>query len=420
MVSKFEKLKADVIGMYARNRQQGHAAWAKTDYDFVCPSAVTYPFQWFWDSCFHAVALTHFDIERAKSELRGLVANVHEDGLLSHVTFWQRERYEEMLSTYAIAYRSPYLSDCIQPPVIAEVTEMVVERGGGVAFAREMVPALCRYYDFLDRTRDPDRDGLIAILQADESGLDHSPKYDAYRGMKNGADPAEHDAMWHRAADAYKAVGRVPEKMFALDVFVVEEVLVNAIYAESLGALGRLCKLVGDEVGAAEYKRRAMKTTDALVQKCFDPDAGLFYDLAGLKEAPQRVSTVSCLIPLVLTELPGSVVDRVARHIEDPKGYAAKYPVPSVAISEPTYSAGAIFKLVWRGPTWINTNWYVARGLRRHGLTNLAAKVEASSVALVEKGEYREYYNPETGEGYGAPDFSWSALALDLAHAGGL
>jgi neutral trehalase len=419
-MSKFEKLKVDVTGMYARNRQQGHAAWAKLDYDFVCPSAVTYPFQWFWDSCFHAVALTHIDIERAKSELRGLVANIHPDGLLSHVTFWQRERYEEMLSTYAIAYRSPYLSDCIQPPVIAEAAEIVVERGAGVAFAKEIVPALRRYYDFLDRERDPDRDGLIAILQADESGLDHSPKYDRYRGMKNGADPAEHDAMWHKAANAYKTVNRDTKKMFELDVFVVEEVLVNSIYAESLHALSRLLKLTGDDAGAAEYGRRAMKTSDALVEKCFDPDAGLFFDLAGNREEMQRVSTVSSLLPLILTELPGAIVDRVARHIDDPKGYAAKYPVPSVAIGEPTYSAGAIQKLVWRGPTWINTNWYVARGLRRHGLTNLAQKVEASSVALVEGGEYREYYNPETGEGHGAPDFSWSALALDLAHAGGL
>ena len=29
----------------------------------------TYPFQWFWDSCFHAVALSHFDAERARSEV---------------------------------------------------------------------------------------------------------------------------------------------------------------------------------------------------------------------------------------------------------------------------------------------------------------------------------------------------------------
>ena len=80
----------------------------------------TYPFQWFWDSCFHAVALSHVDAERARIEMRSLLANAQLDGFVAHVTFWQRERYEDMLSTYAIAYRTPYLSDCMQPPLLAE------------------------------------------------------------------------------------------------------------------------------------------------------------------------------------------------------------------------------------------------------------------------------------------------------------
>src|SRR5687768_9060557 len=111
--------------MYRRNRQQGQAPWCGRDYDFVCPSTGTYPFQWFWDSCFHAIVLSHIDVERAKSEITSLLANQHPDGMVSHVTFWQRERYEEMLSTYAIAYRTPHLSDCMQPPLLAEAVHTV-------------------------------------------------------------------------------------------------------------------------------------------------------------------------------------------------------------------------------------------------------------------------------------------------------
>src|SRR5262245_14282245 len=184
-----------VRALYDRNRQQGTAAWCGLDYDFVCPSTGTYPFQWFWDSCFHTVALAHFDVARARSEIRSLLANAQPDGFVAHVTFWQRERYEEMLRTYSIAYRTPYLSDCIQPPVLAEAVSAAAEGPGGDAFVAELLPKVVAYYEWLDRVRDPDQDGLIATLQPDESGLDHTPKYDAYLGVER-VDLADFTAAW--------------------------------------------------------------------------------------------------------------------------------------------------------------------------------------------------------------------------------
>ena len=117
------RMKEAVAALYQRNRQRGLAPWCGHEYDFVCPSTGTYPFQWFWDSSFHTVVLSHLDVGRARSEVRSLLRNQQPDGFVAHVTFWQREAYEEMLKTYSIAYRTPYLSDCIQPPVLAEAVE---------------------------------------------------------------------------------------------------------------------------------------------------------------------------------------------------------------------------------------------------------------------------------------------------------
>ena len=58
MGERYEKMKLAVRALYDRNRQRGTAPWCGLEYDFVCPSTGTYPFQWFWDSCFHAVALS--------------------------------------------------------------------------------------------------------------------------------------------------------------------------------------------------------------------------------------------------------------------------------------------------------------------------------------------------------------------------
>ena len=56
------------------NLRQGVAEWNGQEYSFVCPSLTGYPFQWFWDSCFHAIALLHIDPEPAKAELRKLMS----------------------------------------------------------------------------------------------------------------------------------------------------------------------------------------------------------------------------------------------------------------------------------------------------------------------------------------------------------
>ena len=411
---RFERMKDAVGALYERNRQKGTAPWCGLDYDFVCPSTGTYPFQWLWDSCFHAVVLSHFDRERARSEIRSLLANAQPDGFIAHVTFWQREAYEPMLATYSIAYRTPYLSDCIQPPVLAEAVHAASLGEGGSAFLDEVLPPTRRFFDWLDRMRDPDRDGLIATLQPDESGLDHTPKYDAYLGI-TGTEAEQFTAAWQRVAGPYAEVGRDHARMFALDRFVMEDVLVNTIYGENQRVLAGLLRERGDSEGAAEMDRRADRTTAALVEKCWDAERGLFFDLAGPREEPQRVSTVSSLMPIALADLPRPMAEALVSHVEDPRQYAAPYPVPSVAMDEPSYrKARAEERLVWRGPTWINTNWYVARGLRRHGREDLARTIEDRSAALVERSGFREYYDPVTGEGFGAESFSWSALALDL------
>ena len=69
MTDRTEAMRERVRALYERNRQQGHAPWCGLDYDFICPSSGTYPFQWFWDSGFHAIVLTQTDVARAQSVL---------------------------------------------------------------------------------------------------------------------------------------------------------------------------------------------------------------------------------------------------------------------------------------------------------------------------------------------------------------
>jgi glycogen debranching enzyme len=210
------------------------------------------------------------------------------------------------------------------------------------------------------------------------------------------------------------------DKMFAADRFICEDVLVNTIYAENERALADLHEETGDPEGARVMRARAAKTTASLLDKCYDEKTGLFHDLAGLREEPLRVSTVTSLMPILLRDLPRKMVAALVKHLTDPGEYGAAFPVPSIALNEPLYmkpSEGRDAldsKLLWRGPSWINTNWYIARGLRRHGHVDLARTIEHRSTVLVERGGFREYYDPYTGEGFGAHHFSWTALVLNM------
>ena len=69
----------------------------------------------------------------------------------------------------------------------------------------------------------------------------------------------------------------------------------------------------------------------------------------------------------------------------------------------------------WRGPVWVNVNWFLVRGLERSGLVAEADVLRRMTLELVERSGFAEYYDPRTGEPLGSRSFSWSAaLTLDL------
>ena len=407
-------LKTVVTNIHIKNRQRGHATWSGHDFDFTCPSSVTYPFQWFWDSCFHAIALSHIDLAKAEAEIKSLLKNQHDDGFVSHVTFWQRDSFEEMVSTYAIAFRSKYLSDEMQPPLLAEAVQAVAQRGRGAEFINEVLPSVRRFYEWLHNVRNPFDDGLIRVVQPDETGLDHSPKWDELMNIQD----EEHDSWdrgWHSICDPYDKFNRDPKKMIALNHFVVADVMVNVIYIENLRVLAELCLQVKDEAGAAIYIARAAKARDSLEELCWDETDGLYYDVNGKENQKLRVNTFTSLMPLLLADLAPKKVEALMAHLLNPEEYWAEFPIPSTAMNHPTYRPETVGgNLVWRGPTWINSNWYLARGLMRHGRVDLARVIANQSILAMRKSGVREYYNPQNASGRGAPDFSWSTILLDL------
>ena len=393
------------------NLRRGTAEWNGQEYSFVVPSLTGYPFQWFWDSCFHAIALIHIDLNQAKAELDTLMSAALTNGFIPHIIFWESEKRDYFLSRNLVATINPNFSSTIQPPILAYAVERVYHATGDEAFLQRSLPVLVKYYRWLKENRDPDGDGLLAIIQPEEAGTDCSPKYDEILGLTDLSNKGFIEAL-NKIYSSYELIRSDETGMLNADVFHVEDVLVNSIYALGLQSLARL---LGNSIESLEFRDDASKTMESLVNKCWDVDTEAFLDLNGLQEIPNRTVTISSLMPIILPDLSPDIVKRlVEKWIISEDHFWLPYPLPSVPASNSKFIPGDPHGFIWRGPSWINTNWFITKGLKLHGYHELADDISAKSLACIQKSGFREYYNPYTGEGLGAKNFGWSTLILDM------
>ena len=393
------------------NLRRGTAEWNGQEYSFVVPSLTGYPFQWFWDSCFHAIALIHIDLNQAKAELDTLMSAALTNGFIPHIIFWESEKRDYFLSRNLVATINPNFSSTIQPPILAYAVERVYHATGDEAFLQRSLPVLVKYYRWLKENRDPDGDGLLAIIQPEEAGTDCSPKYDEILGLTELSNKGFIEAL-NKIYSSYELIRSDETGMLNADVFHVEDVLVNSIYALGLQSLARL---LGNSIESLEFRDDASKTMESLVNKCWDVDTEAFLDLNGLQEIPNRTVTISSLMPIILPDLSPDIVKRlVEKWIISEDHFWLPYPLPSVPASNSKFIPGDPHGFIWRGPSWINTNWFITKGLKLHGYQELADDISAKSLACIQQSGFREYYNPYTGEGLGAKNFGWSTLILDM------
>jgi hypothetical protein len=358
-------------------------------FSYTRPSPSRYPWQWYWDSCFAAIVWRRFEPARARAELETLLAAQRPDGFIGHTVFWDRPVALSRLPFYNVTSRSAFHTETIQPPLLAWAWRMAV------GDPREE-PRIAAQADWLLANRDLDGDGLLWIVQPDESGLDASPKFDPVWGWRANARPG-----FPLLVRRNRRLGFDARRVAGAGGPLLCETLVNTLWSLSLQALGRA------------------SATPALVERLWDERRGLFLDWAEPGGARPDVLTWAALAPLALPDLPEAIGRRlVEEHLLDDDEFLTPVAPPSVAVNEASYEPGGSrgpLRRYWRGPTWVNATWLVWLGLRRLGYADAAARLARGVVGAVEREGLREYYDPRTGSGLGARDFAWSALVAELA-----
>jgi hypothetical protein len=416
--------------------------------DHMVPSRRLYPHQWSWDAAFIAIGLAYVNPARAWRDLRSLFEAQWPDGRVPHIVFDPATAEGDYFPGPAFwdvpAYgdRPPRgTTGLVQPPLHAvaawEVYRRAASHGTAAAWAARselawLYPRLVAQQDYLTGSRDTGGGGLASIVHPWESGLDNSPAWDAALA----AVPADlgllrrhprrdllvADAA-HRPTDtdyarytglvlSYRDGGYADTALVRRHPFVVECPSFNAILAAAELALSKIADVVGAD--PVPHRERAERITTAILDRLHDPRTGTFRarDVRTGTLSPARC--VSGLVPLILPGLPATHAAAIMADAASPRfGLPATtgLPVPSYDRTATDFDT----LRYWRGPTWININWLLRRGMLTHGFRAEAEDLRASMLALVHRSGHHEYYHPDSGQGIGAPAFSWTAaLALDL------
>jgi hypothetical protein len=359
-------------------------------FHYTCPSPGHYPWQWYWDSCFTAIVWRRFDPERSRLELESLLAAQQPDGFIGHTIFWNTPLRGARRYTYNVLSPDAPTTASIQPPALAWAWRIAV------GDPRDE-PRIAAHHDWLQDNRDLDGDGLIWIVQPDESGLDASSQFDAIWGHQaHGLFPG-----FVQLVQRNRALGYDLRRIDAAGGPVCCEVLTNVVYGLSRLAVGRT------------------SLTPALIERCYDEASGLFWPVARPAPSSRPALAWTALAPLALPDLPEAIGRRlVEEHLLDEARFWLPVPPPSIAADDPGFSTDDHGFLrprrYWRGPTWVNAAWLVWLGVRRLGYAEAADELAARIGATVAHSGLREYYHPYTGAGMGALDFGWSSLVLEL------
>jgi len=357
-------------------------------YTYTRPSPGRYPWQWYWDSCFAAIVWRRFDCGRPRAELETLLRGGGANGFIGHTIFWDRPVSLLRRGFYNVPSRSAPNTATIQPPLLAWAWRIAV--GNPAA-----EPRILAHHEWLSANRDLDGDGLLWIVQPDESGLDSSPKFDPVWGWR-----AHGRIGFPGLVRRNRRLEWDARKVLADGGPVLCEVVVNVLWCLSLLALGR------------------PSVTPAIVERLYDESRGLFLDHALPGGERPAIETWAGLAPLALPDLPENIGRRlVEEHLLDRRRFWLPLPPPSVAAAEPSFEPGGgrgPFRRYWRGPSWVNAAWLLWIGMVRLGYAEQAAMMVAALRDAALREGLREYYDPRDGRGLGARDFAWSSLLVEM------
>jgi putative isomerase len=330
-------------------------------YRCISPGKVSFPGIWNWDSAFHSIGVSRWDVKLAKDGILGFLKFQRKDGLLPDV-IWEDGG---MVDTFS------------KPPVFPWAVKVVYERDKDVDFLKEVYPALKlnekfwteqRFYEglfYYDADNKETEDYLIRVGY--ESGWDNSPRWD------NGI-----------------------TKLWPVDL--------NCFMVMFYRSMSFLAAELGMEADAQLWEEREKTLVSNINDKLWDGVNNRYADTNRYTNEHTDVLSPAIFMPLyieIATEKQADDMRMIAENYFKDK-------MPTVSYDNPGYSND-----YWRGPTWLNVAYFAAKGLKNYGF-EVADRIKENilNMCFDEKGGIFENYDSITGKGLCCDHFSWSSVFI--------
>ncbi|HUA13448.1 MAG TPA: trehalase family glycosidase [Candidatus Sulfotelmatobacter sp.] len=414
---------------------------------YTQPAAHLYPHQWLWDSCFTAIGLANLDIERAKMEVQSLLRGQWHNGMLPCIIFRDEAQYRTARNQWR-SWVSPYApvdlttSGITQPPMLAQAVYSIgekLERPERRQWYRLMYPALVSHHQWLYHDRDPHDEGLVLQIHPWETGLDNSPpwmselhdhlmplwirmveklkleKLVTLVRTDTKRIPVEQRSSVAESLALFDTQLRLRRKSYDIDrildhsLFSIEDLSFNCILARANALLEEISRAIDKPLPPELTK--SMKKTKKELEELWDPFSNQYYSRDFVTHRLLKTTSIATLLPIYAGIISKERAENLASLLDNPHLYGTAYPVPTVAPESVWFNR----QRYWQGPTWLNMNWLIIDGLKRYGLKEQAKMLRDKTIKMVEQAGFWEYFDPISGEGLGAENFSWTAaLFVDL------
>lgn len=415
--------------------------------DYTVPAENLYPHQWLWDSCFIAIGRRWLDVDRAQAELTSLLRGQWSNGMLPNMIFSADPHYRRDRAVWR-SWISPYSADGVatsgitQPPMLAEAVWQVGQRLNAAerkAWYKQMLPAIVAYHEWLYADRDPHQEGLVLQVHPWETGLDNTPPWMAelhdhlmpswvrmirathmsgvinlFRRDLHYVPPGQRFSTLEVLSlfDAQRRLRRKAydtNKILRHGLFAIQDLTYNCIFIRANTRLQEIAKAV--RVTLPPELVANMEKSEQSLEKLWDEYAKTYWSRDFITHRALKHPSIATMMPLYAGTISKERAAVLVRQLENDQRFGPAYPVPSVPLDSPDFDPDRY----WQGPSWLNTNWLIIDGLKRYGFHEHAAALTETSLEMVAKSGFAEYFDPNTGEPLGADNFSWTAaLTVDL------
>jgi hypothetical protein len=370
----------------AESRRALELNWVP-QHGFTMPNRRKYPWQWLWDSCFHAIAWSALGDARCRTELETLFDLQLPSGFLPHMG------YQTDPARSLALWHSEGRSDITQPPMYGHALRVLASRGFGVEHLYERAASALRYV--FERRRDPGS-GLIRVLHPWESGCDDSPRWDGWDSRPFS------ERRWNaRKRELVRAIVLKDGAAWSNPQFEVASAGFSALVAFNARELASL-------TGDADLKASAQALSDAIDMRWLE-DERTWSDarVQGSGDAASA-ATLDGLFAVLVSANERHVEAAFAEVFEAGRFWRPHGPA-GVAADDPAYQP----RRYWRGDAWPQEAYLLMVAAQRRGLTQRAQSLAQRLVLGCLRSDFSERWNPETGAALGAVPQGWAALASE-------